>query len=36
MRALRRGWEIYTTFLLLLIAYFCLVWVVGGGSRLSR
>jgi hypothetical protein len=25
--------EIYTAFLLLLIAYFSLVWVVGGGSR---
>jgi hypothetical protein len=32
-RALRRGWEIYAAFLLLLIAYFALVWVVGGGSR---
>src|SRR3954453_8530451 len=32
-RALRRGWEIYTAFLLLLIAYFGLIWVVGGGSR---
>jgi hypothetical protein len=32
-RALRRGWEIYTAFLLLLIAYFSLIWVVGGGSR---
>jgi hypothetical protein len=32
-RALRRGWEIYTAFLLLLIAYFTLIWVVGDGSR---
>jgi len=32
-RALRRGWEIYVAFLLLLIAYFALIWVVGGGSR---
>src|SRR6202163_3592049 len=31
-RALRRGWEIYAAFLLLLIAYFALIWVVGGGS----
>lgn len=32
-RALRRGWEIYAAFLLLLIAYFALIWVFGGGSR---
>jgi hypothetical protein len=32
-RALRRGWEIYGAFLLLVIAYLVLVWVVGGGSR---
>ena len=32
-RALRRGWEIYAAFLLLLIAYFVLIWVAGGGSR---
>jgi hypothetical protein len=32
-RALRRGWEIYAAFLLLLIAYFALVWLVGGGHR---
>jgi len=32
-RALRRGWEIYTAFLLLLIAYLALVWVVGRGSE---
>jgi hypothetical protein len=32
-RALRRGWEIYAAFLLLLIAYFALVWLAGGGHR---
>jgi hypothetical protein len=32
-RALRRGWEIYAAFLLLLVAYFALIWAVGGGSR---
>ena len=32
-RAMRRGWEIYSAFLLLLIAYFVLIWVAGGGSR---
>jgi hypothetical protein len=32
-RALRRGWEIYAAFLLLLIAYFALVWAFGAGSR---
>ena len=32
-RALRRGWEIYVAFLLLLIAYLAVVWAVGGGSR---
>jgi hypothetical protein len=32
-RALRRSWEIYAAFLLLLIAYFALIWVVGGGGR---
>jgi hypothetical protein len=32
-RVLRRGWEIYAAFLLLLIAYFVLVWLVGGGTR---
>ena len=31
-RALRRGWEIYAAFLLLLIAYLAVVWSVGGGS----
>ena len=32
-RALRRSWEIYAAFLLLLIAYFVLIWVAGGGNR---
>ena len=32
-RALRRGWEIYAAFLLLLIAYFALIWAAGGGIR---
>jgi len=32
-RAMRRGWEIYAAFLLLLLAYFALVWLVGGGSN---
>jgi hypothetical protein len=32
-RALRRGWEIYAAFLLLLIVYFALIWAFGGGSR---
>jgi len=32
-RALRRGWEIYAAFLLLLIAYLVLVWLVGGDRR---
>ena len=32
-RAIRRGWEIYSAFLLLLIAYFVLIWLAGGGSR---
>jgi hypothetical protein len=32
-RALRRGWEIYAAFLLLLIAYFVLIWVAGGSSN---
>ncbi len=33
IRSLRRAWEIYAAFLVLLIAYFALVWVVGGGTR---
>src|SRR5215475_13995077 len=32
-RALRRAWEIYAAFLVLLVAYFALVWVIGGGVR---
>src|SRR5437588_8027720 len=32
-RALRRGWEIYVAFLLLLIAYLALIWAVADGSR---
>jgi hypothetical protein len=32
-RSLRRGFEIYAAFLLLLIGYFVLIWVAGGGSR---
>ena len=32
-RALRRGWEIYAAFLLLLIAYFVLIWIAGDGER---
>jgi hypothetical protein len=32
-RALRRGWEIYVAFLLLLIAYLALIWLVGRGSE---
>jgi hypothetical protein len=33
VRALRRSWEIYSAFLLLLIAYFALVWLFGGGDH---
>jgi hypothetical protein len=33
IRALRRGWEIYAAFLVLSVAYFALVWILGGGSR---
>ena len=32
-RALRRAWEIYVAFLFLLIAYFIVIWTVGGGGR---
>ncbi len=31
VRALRRGWEIYAAFLILVLFYVALVWVVGGG-----
>jgi len=33
VRALRRGWEIYAAFLLVVLFYVALVWVVGGGQR---
>ncbi|WP_257168606.1 OpgC domain-containing protein [Bradyrhizobium sp. SRS-191] len=33
LRVLRRAWEIYAAFLVLLLAYAALVWVVGGGTR---
>jgi hypothetical protein len=33
VRAVRRAWEIYAALLLLLIAYFALVWLFGGGIR---
>jgi hypothetical protein len=33
VRALRRAWEIYAAFLVLLISYFALVWIIGGGHR---
>jgi len=32
-RALRRGWEIYAAFLLLLIFYLALIWAASDGSR---
>jgi len=32
-RAVRRCWEIYAAFLLLLVAYFAMIWVVGGSNR---
>ncbi len=32
-RALRRSWEIYAAFLLLVVVYVVLIWVAGGGSR---
>src|SRR3981081_1927129 len=32
-RALRRSWEIYVAFLLLLITYLALIWMAGGSSR---
>src|SRR4030088_2517879 len=32
-RALRRSWEIYVAFLLLLVAYFALIRIVGDGER---
>ena len=33
VRALRRGWEIYAAFLLVVLFYVALVWIVGGGDR---
>src|SRR3974390_840486 len=33
VRALRRGWEIYSAFLILVLFYVALVWVIGGGHR---
>ena len=35
-RALRRGWEIYAAFLLLMIAYFVLIWAGRRRQPLSR
>jgi len=32
-RALRRGWEIYAAFLIVVLFYVALVWIVGGGER---
>ena len=33
VRALRRAWEIYAAFLLVVLFYVALVWIVGGGER---
>lgn len=33
VRAIRRAWEIYAAFLLLVLFYVALVWIVGGGHR---
>ncbi|MGJ4947908.1 OpgC domain-containing protein [Bradyrhizobium sp. HKCCYLS20291] len=33
VRAMRRAWEIYAAFLVLLLAYAALVWVIGEGTR---
>ncbi len=33
VRALRRSWEIYAAFLILVLVYVALVWIVGGGDR---
>jgi hypothetical protein len=35
-RAMRRSWEIYVAFLLLLVVYFALVWAVGDGRYLNE
>lgn len=32
-RAVRRSWEIYSAFVILLITYFVLVWALGGGNN---
>lgn len=32
-RGLRRAWEIYAAFLILLIAYVAVIWIIGGGER---
>jgi hypothetical protein len=32
-RALRRCWEIYAAFLLLILVYLAMIWVVGGSNR---
>jgi len=33
VRALRRSWEIYAAFLILLFTYFAMVWLLGGGDH---
>jgi hypothetical protein len=33
VRALRRAWEIYAAFLILVIVYVALVWIIGGDHR---
>ncbi|WP_084305735.1 OpgC domain-containing protein [Bradyrhizobium sp. ARR65] len=33
VRALRRAWEIYAAFLLLVLFYVALVWIIGNGQR---
>lgn len=33
VRALRRGWEIYSSFLLVVLFYVALVWIVDSGNR---
>lgn len=33
VRALRRAWEIYAAFLILVIVYVALVWIIGDGHR---
>jgi hypothetical protein len=36
VRALRRGWEIYVAFLLLVIAYLAVIWAAGGSRYLDE